>query len=68
MAKKREGSRNAAERLDHHEKILGLIADRLNNDIVPRLDRNEKDIKLIVEGTDTAWSRLWGLLKAGLPW
>jgi hypothetical protein len=75
--KKEEGPRNAADRLDHHEKILGLLADRLNNEVIPLLRRNEKAIEKnrqaiesIVEWIDRGvWGRMWDWLKQDVsPW
>ena len=71
MTKKKEGPRNAVERLEHHEKILALLIDRINENVDPELkmlagaiQQNKEDIAGIVEWIDMGvFGRLWFNIK-----
>ena len=78
MAKKKEAPNrtNVLERLDHHEKILHLVIDRLNENIDPELkmfagaiQKNKEDIEGIVGWLARGWwNRTWDRLTRRKEW
>jgi len=79
MTKKKEGPRNAVERLEHHEKILALLIDRINENVDPELkmlagaiQQNKEDIAGIVEWIDRGpfgrtWDRIREVFRGDAP-
>ena len=67
-----EHRKSLIQRVDHHEKIIGLLADRLNNNVDPELkmlagaiQKNKTELERLNTWLDRSW---WQRMKDRLPW